>query len=261
MVFRFNPRPGSQRSTTDPPSYEVEYVAAGAFDLGTVKAYAANLTPPIVATAEGFLFRQEIGVAEQGFRLYYVTVTYGQKKQNTGSFKFSFSTTGGSFHIQASRQTVARYPGSAKDMGQLIGVHGDHVDGADIIIPALKLTYTFKHPQGVVNEAFAVNVARLTGCVNDDPFRGFAPGEVLFLGGDGSDGTDSEAEVSYSFAAEENLQSLVIGAISGIQKDGHDLLWVTWEDDNTGNKPGKKPKAVYVERVYRRISLSAALGF
>jgi hypothetical protein len=85
---------------------------------------------------------------------------------------------------------------------------------------------------------------------------------VLFLGAEGSQGTDAETEVTYHFAAEKNLSGLVIGAISGIQKDGHDLLWLTWEDEVTPEGyPALKPRTVYVERVYERVNFAALFGF
>ena len=270
MTFRFNERPNSVRTTTNPPTYEKQYVAAGEADPTIVRAYAASATPSIVAVGEGILFRNDISVQEQGHKVFNVTVSYvtqDQQKPAVGSLKFAFSTTGGTFHITHSREHVQSYvaSGTAPDHKQAINVrkNGDDldIDGTDIIIPALKLSYTFNHPLGVVNENHARNLASITGCVNSTTFRGFAAGEVLFLGADGSDGSNSEAEVTCHFAAESNLQSLVIGAITGISKDGHDLLWVESKKTVDSGKPVVQPLAVHIERVYRRVNLAAALGW
>jgi hypothetical protein len=134
------------------------------------------------------------------------------------------------------------------------------VEGSDIVIPSLKLSYSIRRPQGVIDEEYARNIGRLTGKMNSTEFRGFDPGEVLFLGGTGPDGTNAEAEVTLQFAAEQNLQDLIIGAIDGIEKKGHDLLWVMWKDDVAGGKPTKAPLAVYVERVYEEADLAGLLG-
>lgn len=265
VAFSFSERPGAARLTSNPPTFETEYVAAGIFDRATVHATALSLIPTAVAVIEGILYRQDIELKEAGAGLYYIRAPYARNNSNTGSIRFAFSTTGGSFHIKTSKESVARYPNNAEDFKQLINVKKSggkfDVEGTDIIIPALKLSYTIKHPMGMVNEDFARAIAGVTSCCNSGVFRGFQPGEVLFLGADGSQGTDSEAEVTCHFAAEKNLQGLIIGDITGIQKDGHDFLWVTWEDDTDNGKPIAKPKAVYIERVYERVDLATILGF
>jgi hypothetical protein len=265
MALIFDQRRDAYRTSSNPPTAEIGYKAAGIADGATVKALALSLTPAIVAVTEGILYRQDIRVQEQGFCLFHVDVQYGQSNRETGNLSFRFSTTGGSFHITHSRETVAKYPNTAIDHKQAIGVRKNgteqEIDGADVIIPSLKLSYTFRHPQGVVNEAHARTLASITGCVNDSTFRGFSAGEMLFLGAEGSDGTNAEAEVTYHFAAESNLQNLVIGTIEDIQKDGHDLLWVQWKDAPVGGKPTKAPLAVYIERIYRRVNLAAILGW
>jgi hypothetical protein len=265
VAFSFKERPGAARQTSNPPTFETEYVAAGIFDRPTVHATALSLIPTAVAVTEGILYRQDIDLKEAGAGLYYIRAPYSRNNSTTGSIRFAFSTTGGSFHIKTSRESVARYPNTAEDFKQLINVKKSSgkfdVEGTDIIIPALKMSYTVKHPLGMVNEDFARAIAGVTSCCNSTVFRGFQPGEVLFLGADGSQGTDSEAEVTCHFAAEKNLQDLIIGDITGIEKNGHDFLWVTWEDDTVGGKPIAKPKAVYVERVYQRVDLATILGF
>jgi hypothetical protein len=192
-----------------------------------------------------------------------VEVPYARKTNQppTGQWSFSFDTTGGSFHIKASKETVNSYGTDPPDFKQLIGVNGDDVDGADVVIPSLKINVNYKHPAGVVSIAFAKTLARLTGRVNSSEFLTFAAGEVLYLGSTGSDGSDVEAEVGYQFACEENLQGQVIGAITDIQKDGWDISWIRWKDAVDGGLPVKNPEFIYVERVYDRVDLASALGF
>lgn len=269
VAFRFDEKSGGSRKTaTNPPTFESVFVAAGETNASFVRAYAASATPYLVAVDEAVLYRNDIQVQEQGHAVYWVTVQYvtqDQQKPAVGSIKFAFTTTGGSFHITHSRSTVAKYPSSSVDYKQAINVRKSgqdlNIEGTDIIIPALKLSYTFSHPLGIVNESFARTIAGLTGSSNSTTFRGFQPGEVLFLGADGSDGTNSEAEVTYHFACESNLQDLVIGAITGINKDGHDLLWVSSKDDTASGKPTVTPLGVYIERIYQRVDFRAALGW
>jgi hypothetical protein len=146
MAFQFKERPDSGASTSNPPTLTLRYVANGSNDRSFVKGFALSQTLPFVATQQGNLYRQDVLVEPQGHKLFYVTVPYAQRKYQVGQFRFSVSSTGGSFHIKTSRQTVARYPSDATDHKQLIGVNGDNVDGVDIVIPAMKLTCHFKHP-------------------------------------------------------------------------------------------------------------------
>jgi hypothetical protein len=261
--FVFNELPNSRDQTAEPPTINLRYKATGTQSDSFVRAYAYSATPNIYPTEYGTLYRQDIRLEPQGFNVWTVTIPYARKgtKPPTGQWTFSFDTTGGSFHIKASKETVNSYGTDPPDFKQLIGVNGDDVAGADIVIPALKLNVTFKHPMGVVTIAYAKTLARLTGKVNDSTFLTCDAGEVLYLGSTGSDGSEAEAEVGYQFAAEENLQNQVIGAITGIQKDGWDIAWIKWKDAVDGGLPVKQPEWVYTERVYERVDLASALGF
>lgn len=265
--FRFTERPTSRRTTENPPTFEFIYRASGTSppnDNVFVHAFARGATPAVVALASGdILYRQDIQIQAEGYDVWTVTVPYAEKgdKPPTGQWTFNFDTTGGSFHIKASKATVNSYGTSPPNYKQLIGVNGDDVEGADIVIPALKINVTYSHPLGVVTIALAKTLARLTSKVNSTTFLTFDAGEVLYLGSTGSDGTNSAAEVGYAFACSENLQNQIVGAITGIQKDGWDLAWIKWKDDVDADLPVKVPEFVYIERVYERVNLAAALGF
>lgn len=269
MTFRFHERPTSRRQSVKDQTYQLNYVAAGNTDDIYVRSYALASTPAIVTTPQGVLYRQDVQLDPQGRDIFYVTVPYGPKNQETGSFTWSFDTSGGTVHIKASKSTVNRYAPAGQvafDHKQLIGVHGKDVDGTDIAVPAMKISVQFKHPLGVITLAQARHLASVTAMVNSDTFLGFPPGEILLLGARGSDGTEAEATVGYDFVYSRNADGasgpkLTIGAIADIVKQGHDYAWISYEPDVVADKPGMKPNAVYVERVYNRTSLSAALGF
>lgn len=266
--FMWKERPTSRHTTDNPPTFEFIHRASGTSppnDGVQVHLFAIGATPAVVALASGaIVYRQDIDVKSEGYDVWTVTTPYAEKgsKPPQGQWTFNFDTTGGSFHIKASKSTVNKYPaGTAPDCKQLIGVNGDDVEGADIIIPALKLNVTYSHPLGVVTIALAKNLGRLTGKVNSTTFLTFDAGEVLYLGSTGSDGTNSPAEVGYQFACSENLQNQIVGAITGITKNGWDLAWIKWKDDVDNDLPVKVPEFVYIERVYERVNLAMALGF
>lgn len=183
----------------------------------------------------------------------------------------SFDTSGGSQHItQAAGGTVTtsggttvtqgserRYPpGTAPSMNNAIGVDGSSVNGVDIVAPALTWTETYDVPHQYVTANYIKSLAALTGTVNNSAFRSFAAGEVLFMGCNGSQEWDDQRgngpwTLSYKFVASPNVTAQTIGDISGIEKKGHEYLWVRYEDTVSSNELVKKPKFVYVNKVYR----------
>jgi hypothetical protein len=262
MTFHWGERVTSRSGSVSPPSLTLKYVASGTSDDLFVRSYAINATPAIYGTAQGVLYRQDIRIEAESASVFYVDVPYGPKEKETGSFTLSFDTQGGTVHITSSKSTIGKYPnGVAPDYKQAIGVHGDEVDGCDVVVPALKLQLTYKHPAGIISLPRIKLLALATGTVNSDTFLTFPPGSVLFLGCSGTEGTATETEITYHFACSENADSLTVGDITGINKKGHDYLWVSFKDDVDGGRAVKVPQFVYVERVYKFASLSGILGF
>jgi hypothetical protein len=181
----------------------------------------------------------------------------------------SFDTTGGTQHMtQALGETKYAASGStAPDQFKAIAVDGDSVQGIDIVVPQLSWTETYDVPSTYVTSTYIKKVAKLTGTTNDAAFRTFATGEVLFLGATGSHEWDDQKHdgpwsLSFRFVASPNagsgqtIAALEIGSITGIEKKGHEYLWVRYEDDVTDNTLLKKPKFVYVNKVYREGNFS-----
>ena len=260
-VFSFEETPASRSETTTPPSYTLQYRAIGEFDDLTVQHVALALTPPFVTRPTGNLFRQDVQREPDGWGNYLVTVPYGKLERETGTFNFTFDTTGGTINIKAAKQHIASYPDNGDWHKGAIGVKSDgDVSGADIVIPALRLNYNFRHPAGVVTEAFAKTIASATGATNLLPFRTFQPEELLFIGGTGADGSDSEAEIGYQFVASGDA-TLTIGDIAGIAKKGHHLLWIEFKDEVEAGQAVRQPKRVHIERVYDPIDFAAVFGW
>jgi hypothetical protein len=88
--------------------------------------------------------------------------------------------------------------------------------------------------------------------VNASGFKGFAKGEVLFLGASGSKRGLDDWEITFRFAASPNVAGLNLGSIAGIAKEGWQYLWVRFIDDEdpTAKALIKRPVAAYVEQVY-----------
>ena len=179
-----------------------------------------------------------------------------QNPPQTGDSSFSFNTGGGTQHISQSLATIASYkaaanPNNPPDNKQAIGVHGDQVDGVDIVVPVLNFAETHYLALGTVTATYVKNLARLTGTVNDAAFKGFDAGEVLFLGASGSQRGDQDWEIAFNFAANENVTGISVGDITGIDKQGFHYLWVRYVEVEDQNHLTKRPEYVYVEQVYQ----------
>ncbi len=143
-----------------------------------------------------------------------------------------------------------------------IGVTDSGVEGVDIQVPAYHFTETHFMYDAQVTPAYKLSIFATTGCVNDDWFRGYAPGELLFLGASGAKRGSEQWELTFRFSALPNQSNIKVGNITGITKYGWDYLWVQYEDDvdEQATKLIKKPTSAYVEQVYPAALFSINLG-
>lgn len=177
-----------------------------------------------------------------------------------------FDTTGATAKVTQGFEET-RYGEAAPDMQGVVNADGETVNGVDITVPALNWTETYDIPDSYVTAAYIKTVAEMTGCVNLDAYKTFAPGEVLFLGCSGQQEWDTEKgngpwRLSYKFVASPNAGSgatypaFSVGPVTGIEKAGHDFLWVRYANKTKSNRVVKEAEHVYVDQVYRRLALS-----
>jgi len=219
---------------------------------------------------------EQYSVSYLGDNAWQVTIQYEKNGAEDGTEPLkrarSFDTTGGTQHItQAESETG--YPsgfGGANYQFMAIGVDSNGVNGVDIVAPQLQWQESYDVPDAYVTSNYIKSLASVTGTTNNASFRGFAAGEVLFVGCSGSQEWDDQKgrgpwSLSYRFVASPNagtgqtLPARSVGDITGIEKKGHEYLWVRYEDSVSGasNALLKKPKAVYVNKVYRESNFSA----
>ena len=169
---------------------------------------------------------------------------------------FAFDTGGGTMHRNQSLKTVARVPDDAPDFNGAIEVDNEgNVNGVDVTMPVLNFTETHTMSGSRVSTAYKKNVAALTGTVNRSSFRGFASGEVLFLGASGTKRSKKASapwEITFRFAVSPNQSGLSVGKLTVPNKRGWDYLWVRYADKVSDNRKNvvKEPVAAYVEQVY-----------
>ena len=172
------------------------------------------------------------------------------------SSSFAFDTGGGTMHLNQSLGTIRKVPSDAPDFNGAIEVDNEgNVNGVDVTMPVLNFTETHVMNGSRVTTSYKKTLAAITGTVNRSGFRGFAAGEVLFLGASGtkrSKKVTAPWEITFRFAVSPNQSSLQVGKLKVSQKRGWDYLWVRYADKVADNRKNviKEPVAAYVEQVY-----------
>lgn len=183
------------------------------------------------------------------------SITYSTVEAAEALLRIGFDSTGGTVRVTTSKATTS-YPATgrtAPDFKGGIEVSGGEAQGIDITIPALKVVFNYKWPVGSISLTQVRNLAGFTGKVNNASWYGFDAGELLFLGASGEIDPTLPTDIQYTFVASENATGLSIGsAITGIAKQGHQHLWVAFEEqaDASAGKSIPRPLAAYVETLY-----------
>jgi hypothetical protein len=190
------------------------------------------------------------------------TVHYAKAERarpKTGDSSFSFDIGGATQLMMFSKQTVGAYgtgpdggAAGVNDFKQAIGVSGpETIEGVEVYVPVYNFTETWWLDNEYVTASYKAGLFRLAAApVNGAAFRGFEPGEVLFMGASGSQRGDEDWEITFRFSASPNAYGLVVGGIAGISKRGWEYLWVRSKPGPSGKEVLPIPRAVYVERVY-----------
>lgn len=169
--------------------------------------------------------------------------------QEALTWTFSGTTLGKTQTITQSFSTT-RYGGSAPDYGSAINVDKDGVKGVEIGIPGLEFQIEKTMAKGVLTLAYVMTLVNLTYKTNNAAFRNFAQGELLFLGAEFRQSSNAEVTVVFKFSASPNRTNLTFGTITGVAKKGHEYLWVDYEAAEVSGYVVRRPRGVYVERVY-----------
>ncbi len=164
----------------------------------------------------------------------------------------SFDVSGVSQKITRSFHTIKNSAAASCD--GMIGWDGSSVQGCDIIVPEQK----FQEIQYFKDSKVTTNLKKKwtfsVGGVNADTFRGYAAGEVLLLGVSGrrsGTGKDDLWQVTFSFGVREN-EVIQFGGES-LPKCGWDFVWYSWSKRKDANRISPQVKAVYIEKVYKRV--------
>lgn len=275
----------AQASMSD-PSLTQRWMAQSDSDPATPTAARAALIATLPSTYNG-LYLQGYSQRELGGRLFEFRVTYGRRLPlQEDVAHLTADSTGQTIHRETSLETIARYteagagatsPADAVDYDQLIGVNDGRVEGVDVITPGGSFSVTKRFNMTGLAAGFCQTLMDLTGTVNNLEFtflwRGqlfsFAAGDLRYDGcsiqeaGLNDDGQNL-MDVTYRFTHSPAVADLEIGPITGIDKEGWQYLWVTYEqaEDTAGDRIVKRPKQVNIEKVYEYGAFSLlGLGF
>jgi len=246
----------NQQFAADSNSVEFEYAIIGAAsDEQAHAAFLSGLTATYTTATGGLLFLRQTNCERISQDGWIGRATYGDlEKRETGDEVFSFDTGGGTVHITQSLSTTSYAPvgATAPDFKGAIGVTDDGVEGVDIVVPKYAWTEKVKLQATAITAQYRTTLLSLTGRVNDATFKGFAEGEVLFLGASGSQTSHSDWDITFSFEAAPNAANLTVGDITAITKYGWQYLWVrhSQQSDTTAKRLTRRPIAAYVETVY-----------
>jgi len=170
----------------------------------------------------------------------------------------TYNSTGGTQKITCGISEQRAGP-NAIDMKMAIGVNGDNVEGVDIVVPVFEWTEEYEVPGTNIAASYFKKCAALTGTINQLMFRGYAVGDVLFLGLTGGStfnpnqtlGSEvASTKLSFRFAAKEN-EEIKVGNLSITPTNGWDYIWIKYDDDVANGVGLKKPVAIYANQVYK----------
>ena len=262
VIFDHKPESGSVAIAKGEVVHEYQLIGTtGEFPDEVSAASWLNVNVPLFFSG-GWL--QDIQIRPQGNGLFFVPCPYGPLPEWPGStFQLNFRTTGGTVHITSSIEMVAKYARPGEPAAPPTTVIGEGGSGADITVPAQMRSYKFTYEAGVVTESAMDYWEDITGMVNLITWHLRPPGEVLFLGaeGDTTEAADGPASVTFNFAMNRNKTDQTIGSITGVDKQGHDLIDIHTMTDVVEAVDVQKEKYIYVQRVYNRLSFIDYLGF
>ena len=248
-------------------THKVEFLANG-YTNPIAACYAAWLASPEII---GGMWRHHMDYEpyEKTDNKWTVTVVYNREGTKetadnpTGSTPFepelSFDTTGEKTKIFATASgTYTQHNNTtfgtpwAPNFNGAIGVSGKNIEGVEITIPSLKWEETHEFESKEITGDFVNALFLATGRTNEDDWRIFQAGEVLFLGAKGKRSRNQKAQITFSFAASPNVEDGTFYGIEHIDKEGWQYLWPYVQESEDEDSKAVIPTvlAVYVHTVY-----------
>lgn len=197
-----------------------------------------------------------------------ITVTY-ESPDNSGAaatdddddLEFGFDTSGGTRHVTVAN-TQRRIAGTM-NAGNLVNWNGlqgrdSAVAGVDVPSANPRLWYAKVMQASSITTTKMRNWIEFTGMSNYATWRGWKPGELLFLGPSFSGKTTGSIKVTFNFAVRPNekLTWTAGGNTTTFDVKGFEYVWTHTKTKMVNNVPTPQIDAVFVAGVVKYIDYS-----
>lgn len=232
---------GSASITTD---YAVIGAASADVAITDLNAYLISTlgNPP----NKGALVLDKISNSEEVQGVYFTKATWStfarKSKPAEGESQFSFDIGLEPAKVQLAIGGIVSFAGSGEPAWapQIINDQGEGDGGVDIFEPTYNESETHWVSTASLTPAYRTTVLGIVGRVNNATFKGFAAGEVLFLGVSGGRRGSADSELTYSWVCRPNQSGLSFGSVSGVDKGGWNYLWPRYQEVKGANAPSVK---------------------
>lgn len=246
----------------------IQYLVFEALDEAEALAYAFQEVPKELEE----LKLLSVTITERKSEdIFLIEVSYGVSSSSGGSdddedeeeATVNFDCTTGSGHVTSALETVI-WKSDSIDPGDAIGWNGktedgqSEITGVEKLVPTLTETYTKVMRVSRLNNAFRRKIAGVTAKINSRSFKGWGPGEALFLGCSFTAPEKNAEKVTVSFHFAIRLDETTSIAGTKVDKSGWDYLWTIPKPafDKNG-KPAVDVAGVYTSRVYEYADFGA----
>lgn len=252
MSITMDERPDSptRSSESSRRSYNVE----GSTDIAAIYSHVESNAP---ASDAGFTQRTiSVSPNSTAANSWIATVNYRAPDSSTptgSTSTFAFQVAGQRERVTHALSKVNSYAPpteTAPDFGTAINVTDQGIQGVEIEFATLAYEERHEVANSAVNASLIGGVFDLFNKTNNATWKYFDAGEALFKGADFNRRPDGLWEVTYRFIASPNATGLSVGSITGIDKKGHELLWVHSREEVVSDQLVTVPKGVYVMQVY-----------
>ena len=244
------------------------YHVLGSDDDATIMAEVYAEAPTTFVSSAGDLVLDDISKTQIGPEFWACEANYidpekqeDKKKRAENTLVASWDTTGGTQHITTSLETRGSARRSAslsdpEDFRKAIEVTESGVNGTDIVVPQLRLELEYKFPNASVTDAYIRKLRDLTGTTNNATFKGWAKGDLLFIGSSGRQSSQGGISARFIFAAGKAVTGSFGGFVDGsgatvsLTKYAHDHLWYYFAREDGDLAVVQRPKWLFIERVY-----------
>ena len=177
--------------------------------------------------------------------------------------QMDFDCSGGTRHVTHAYEQIQVFKDGKSgvfedDANGMIGWNGKtgpEADFAGVDVPFADMRITFKKPMAystLTSTAYMKKLGHLTGKTNSSTFKGWEPGELMFLGANYTAKRGEESLiVSFNFRAMPNEDDAKVAGKSIGKLRGCEYAWTRSEtvSDKTSKRPRVKVKGIYKSSV------------